>query len=93
MCASRLEPETISDAEAAARLGFPLRTIRTIIDREGLCLRAGRRRRLTSEQFEMLIAALTPKPRSIRDIGAEDALARALKLAQAAAPSKRSRFR
>lgn len=55
---------TISDTEAAERLGFPLRTIRAVIDKNALCLRAGRRRRLTPTQFEALQEVLTIKCRS-----------------------------
>lgn len=51
---------TISDHEAAERLGFPLRVIRAVLDKKSLCLRAGRRRRLTPTQFEALQEALTP---------------------------------
>ena len=40
---------TLSDTEAAERLGFPVRRIRPILDRHGLCLKIGNRRRLTDD--------------------------------------------
>lgn len=83
---------TISDAEAAEKLGFPLRTIRGVIDANGLCLKAGRRRRLTPAHFEALIAVLTPAPhpnlsvsssrRPQRVVPYHDTLAEALALAK-----------
>jgi hypothetical protein len=36
---SAFRVETISDKEAAELLGFPVRTIRAVIDRNALCLR------------------------------------------------------
>lgn len=94
-------PDTMSDREAADRLGFPLRSIRAVIDREGLCLRVGRRRRLTEVQFRALIAALTPAPlcastnrglaRRVSDVRSADAMARALALVAAAKRTKSGR--
>ena len=39
---SAFQIQTISDRDAAERLGFPLRTVRKVVDEHGLCLRAGR---------------------------------------------------
>jgi len=57
---SAFDVTTISDAEAAERLGYPLRSLRREIDKAGLCLRVGRRRRLTERQFVALQELLTP---------------------------------
>jgi hypothetical protein len=56
--------ETMSDQEAADRLGFHVRRLRPIIDQLGLCLRlAGNGpRRLTAEQFAALKIHLTRPP-------------------------------
>lgn len=51
---------TISDKEAADKLGFPVRVIRPVIDEHALCLRAGRSRRLTEAHFIRLQSILTP---------------------------------
>ena len=55
---------TITDAEAADRLGYSLRALRPVIDRHGLCLRLGRRRRLTEAHFLALQSALASPCRS-----------------------------
>jgi hypothetical protein len=59
-----VSPETISDKEAAVRLGFPLRHLRKVMDAKGLCMKVGRRRRLTACQYEALKEALVPQCRS-----------------------------
>lgn len=56
------QTETMSDHEAAQRLGFPIRPLRAVMDREGLCMKLGNRRRLTMEQYEELKAVLTANP-------------------------------
>jgi len=59
---SAFDIRTISDREAAAKLGFPLRSVRAVIDRDGLCYRSGRRRRLNEAHFLTLQAVMTAEP-------------------------------
>lgn len=101
MSAAAFDLQTISDTEAAAKLGFPLRSVRAQIDSHGLCLRSGRRRRLTPAQFIALQRVMTPCPlKSIRAHPASttsvvrsrgDVSTRALALASVRKPKRSAR--
>jgi len=61
---SAFDVRTISDKEAASRLGFPLRALRKMIDLHGYCLRLGNRRRLTEAHFLAVQKAMSPPDRA-----------------------------
>lgn len=95
--------QTISDKEAAEKVGFPLRHVRRVLDECGLCLKVNRNRRLTEAQFHALIAALTAEPRMVyqpslrtpavraRATTARDELDRALALVRAGGKKSKRR--